>query len=439
MVKYPALIFVVLLLFSNCFADTFVHRYTGETFNGYYLQRKRGGKTQVHIEKKPPRYLGLGSYKIQRNYLGRKDRVYVLSIKDSIDLICETEAFEKAIVLAANQGPLFILIDIDTPGGKAGLAQRICNAIIAVDNCTTVAYVSGDRFGGAFSEGAIIALACDKLYMRKGTSIGAAPPYVAKAAFSPEAIEEGYGQPAAGQFNSAWSAYCAALAERNNRPPLLVKAMVDKDVEVVEISENGKTLFIDPANKPPNQAIIRIWSRKGSLLTLTAAEAAQSGVVDGMVASREELFAGLEAMKATQVRDTRILKARRNFERARRKVDRLIPVITDLQQRSAGIVEDVNTLDQEIRRANELAYRGLYWSPYMGVDIYELEGMLIARDELLGRLLFILNNLMANYRRVLSAAEKYPDLSDTANAIRDSLDAAQATYRRFQPRFRFRY
>ena len=172
MAKYPTFVLAVLLFFSNavwypadCFADTFMHRRTGESFNGYVTQIKKGDKTKVFVEKRKPQFIDLGAYEIRYNYLGRKNKVLIFSIKDSVELICETEAFEKAIVAAANQGPLFILVDIDAPGGRIDLVQRVSEAIIKIHNCRTVAFVSGGQFGGAFSAGAIITLACDRVYM----------------------------------------------------------------------------------------------------------------------------------------------------------------------------------------------------------------------------------------------------------------------------------
>jgi membrane-bound ClpP family serine protease len=175
MIKNAVLI-LVMSVSVNCFADTFVDLQSGETFNGYVLQKKNAGKTQVAIENKSPQYLDLGRYQITRNALGRKNKVYTFSFTNTIDLECEVDAFEKSLVLAANQGPLLILINIDAPGGKTNLVRRICTAIIQADNCETVAFINGGKFGGVFSTAAIVALACDKVYMRQGTYVGAESP-----------------------------------------------------------------------------------------------------------------------------------------------------------------------------------------------------------------------------------------------------------------------
>ncbi|MCX5634545.1 MAG: hypothetical protein NTW55_01700 [Planctomycetota bacterium] len=56
------------------------------------------------------------------------------------------DVFEKTLVLAANQGPLLILINIDTPGGKPDLVRRICAAIMQADNCETAAFINSGNY-----------------------------------------------------------------------------------------------------------------------------------------------------------------------------------------------------------------------------------------------------------------------------------------------------
>lgn len=445
MTKYPALFLVFLLSFSNCLADTFVHRQTGESFNGYVVQRKKANKTQVRVERRPPKYLYLADYDIQRNYLGRKNKVFCFSIKESIDLICETEALEKAMAAAASQGPLFILIEIDTPGGRVDLAQRICAAITKIDNCTTIAFVSGGKFGGAFSAGAVIALACDKVYMRRGTSIGAITPY-AQTTSGPVSIEKVYGQAVGEKFNSMWSAYCAAIAERNNRPGLLVKAMVAKNIEVVEVIEGDKRLFVEPRNKRPDQTTVHIWSDRKSLLTLTAAQAVQCGIADKTVISRDGLFVDLLATRAAQVRSKGIAKAKREFERAKREIDGILPYIDYLEKRAVGLVKELDALEGEMRRANRIYYRERYvrWGyyPYQwGYSNVEFERhrILTGWEGLLNQLLYVLDYLIGNYRDALLVAERHPDLHHHTKTLEEGLNTAEAIYDEVSSRPAFYY
>jgi hypothetical protein len=431
-IKRSARILLVLIFACGCFADTFTNLQSGETFNGYVVHKKKGNKVQVRIENRDPQYIDLSQYKIERNALGRKNKVYIFPIKDSIELICETDAFEKAIEAAVNQGPLYIILDIDTPGGQIDLAKRVCSAITQIDNCTTVAFISGGKLGGAFSAGAVIAMACDKVYMLDGTSIGAASLY-AQTASGPEDLQEAYGQSVADKFNSAWSAYFAAVAELRDRPGQLAKAMVDKDVEVVEVIVDGNSVFIDAKNKKEKQQVVKVWNSKGSLLTLTADNAVKSGIANGKVASREKFFAAVGAANAGQIQDKSVLKAKQDFERAKKEFDRILDSIRYLEQRMSTLLKQFNTPEEQFRQFQKaLQQQGLVDRDgrvisYAEVEI-ERKRLMTEREGLIKELLSTLDGLMANYRNALAMATKYPDLGGYVGGLQKGLTSAQAAY-----------
>lgn len=436
MAKYPAFIFIVLAFFANCFADTFTHLQDDTTFNGYVVRRKRANKTLVYIEKKRPQYLNLRDYQIQPNHLGRKNKVFRFTINDSVNLIAATEAFEKAIVVAANQGSLFILIDIDAPGVRIDLAQRFCAAIAKIDNCRTVAFISGDKFGGAFSASAIIALACDNVYMSHGTTIGSTASYI-EISDNVEELEKHYGRAVAARIRSSWPAYSAAIAERNDRPILLAKAMVDEDIEVIEMAESGKRFFTDSRDKKPTQTIVRTWSEKGSLLALTAAQAARHGIADEVVASRDELLADLAAAEAAQVRNKTISKAIRLYEQARGTMDNILSSISFFEQEAVALAEEIDNLEAEMRRLGRTGYSvrfgtgyNPYWPTYSTVTIGWEE-----RNRLMNGLLRVLEGLMANYSDAISLADKHPDLRYYATTFQQSLNSTQVSYNQVLSRF----
>jgi membrane-bound serine protease (ClpP class) len=119
----------------------------------------------------------LAQWQIVTDRLGRNNKVIVLTIEDEIGLEIETQALEREVAKLSNEGPLFILFEIDTPGGRGDLTQRICGAITQLKSCPTVAFVKGGKYGGALSAGAAVALACDKIYMADNTvSVKPLPP-----------------------------------------------------------------------------------------------------------------------------------------------------------------------------------------------------------------------------------------------------------------------
>ncbi len=448
MIKKAALILVILFSLT-CFADTFVNIQTGEKFNGYVLQKKKVNKTQVAIENKSPQYLDLSQYQITRNALGRKNKVYTFSITNPIDLVCEVEAFEKSLVLAANQGPLFILIEIDTPGGKPDLVKRLCAAIVEADNCETAAFINGGKFGGAFSAGAILALACDKVYMRQGTYIGAEPPG-GELSITPQEDQQADSSQGGEILDPKWPEYCSAIANKKGRPGLLAKAMVDKNIDVVEAVKQGKHFFAEPEdvnNKDPNQFVVRIWNKKGIMLTLTAAEAVKTGIADKIAASQEELLEYLKVTKGILSRDTKISAARRDFEKTKRSVDQILAATGPLEERSADLVAQIEDVEKKIRRINDTIMRenygvvgsDLYWSNYPGVDLDDWRNTIRAREQMAYELLGVLDNQIRNYTKVISLVQKHPDLRQTRQSVQQKLDSAQTLYRNVFSRQQFSY
>lgn len=409
-------IFTCLFLSIPCFADTFTHRRTGEAFHGYATQRKQGDKTIVRIgNKTKPRYLNIADYDIEWNYTGRRNRVIVLPVKNEIELECETEAFEKAIETASNQGPLLILIEIDTPGGRGSMMKRICTAITKTNNCRTVAFVCGGKYGGAYSAGAIIALACDYIYMADNTAIGAATG-VLRTSSGIKDLKSVLGETVGEKFASAARAYIAAIAEQNNRSGLLAKAMVDKDIEVLEVTEEGKSVFIEPQNKKTDQSVLHVWSKKGSLLTLTAAEAVECGMADKLIGSLKELTSELSLTKARIVKNNSILKARRKFEASEQKLEKIYAKIDLHKKRLGSLREQANSLVDEYNRLNHS------YACNRGRLMREIAA---DRKQLLYSSSGILKKLISEYKAVIDLKELHTDLQVDIVAFKKAINSAK--------------
>lgn len=319
----------LMCLFSTvlCPADTFTSRDTGEVFHGYATQVKRGSKTLVRVGKKgKAKYIDMADYRVEQNQQGRKNRIIVISIKDAIELECETVALEKAVETSSNQGPMFILVEIDTPGGREDLMKRICSAISNANNCPTVAFVSGGDYGGAYSAGAVIALTCDYIYMANDTAIGAATPILISETEVKD-LRSAFGATVGEKFMSASRAYIAGIAEQRGRPGALAKAMVDRNIEVVEVAEDDERFFVEPKDVKSEQAVVRTWSEKGTLLTLTAGEAVECGMADGLARSCRTIESKFGLEKPRIVQNNEAAKARRSFEIAKNKFDKLQVVV----------------------------------------------------------------------------------------------------------------
>ncbi len=355
--RRTALIFACVFVSVSVMADTFTNRHTGEVFDGYATQTKRGGKTLVRVGKShKAMYIDPGDYRMEWNLLGRRNQVIVIPIQEQIELECETEALEKAIKASSNQGPAFILIEIDTPGGRMDLMKRICSAITDTDNCVTVGFVVGGEYGGAYSAGAIIALACNYIYMAGDTAIGAATP-VLQSGSAFEDLQSAFGRTIGEKFMSASRGYVASIAEGNGRSGLLAKAMVDEDIRVVEVTDGNDRFFIDPSEQSRGESVVRTWSERGTLLTLTASEAVECGIADGLADSRKSIVSRFRLAEPRIVQSTEPVKARRKFVAAKEKMDKLIMSIdrhVKEVEASEDAAESLRLLDKLVKKYKEL-------------------------------------------------------------------------------------
>jgi len=134
---------------------------------------------------------------------------------------------ERSLQEAAAQGAAFVVLDMDTPGGRVDAAERIADAIS--DSAVPVYTLVNRR---AFSAGALIALSTRRIYMRPGSVIGAATPV------------DGAGQTAPEKIVSAMRSEMRALAEARGLDPLIAEAMVDPDISVEGVVEAGKLLTL---------------------------------------------------------------------------------------------------------------------------------------------------------------------------------------------------
>ncbi|MHC4221767.1 MAG: hypothetical protein ACYST9_05045 [Planctomycetota bacterium] len=331
--------------------------------------------------------IGLAGGQVGVDANSKSDEVVVFELAGEIMLDIETTAFEAALGQVAKRKPLFILLEIDTPGGRTDLAKRICAAITEVKDCKVIAFIRGGKYGGAISAGAAVAFACDEIYMVDNATIGAATVIAMSKSGRPEELKKAYGQEIGEKFSSAWRAYLASLAEKNQRCGLLARAMVDKDIEVVEVREQNSLsrAFIEPVNKQPSQKVVHTWSKKGSLLTLTAGEAVKCGAADKLIESREKLLADLGAKNAKVVVNKEMQKAHTEFDRAHGQLKRIR-----------------KSIDFKIKQSKD---------PLPAAQVLK-----------------ILRQARSEFKRLIQLGKKYPDLNLNIQGLEDELNSVEAGY-----------
>lgn len=151
--------------------------------------------------------------------------VWVIPVQGVIELGL-APFVERSLREAGEAGASAVILDIDTPGGRVDAAERIADAL-QDSPVPTFAYVNRR----AFSAGAMISLATDRIYMRPGSTIGAATPVVGEER-APEKIV------------SAMRSEMRALAEAAGLDPRVAEAMVDETLEVPGVVEAGRLLTL---------------------------------------------------------------------------------------------------------------------------------------------------------------------------------------------------
>ena len=135
--------------------------------------------------------------------------VYRIRLDSDIDKAAQrlvTVGLEKA----ERAGADFVLIDIDTYGGAVDAADSIRSAILRYEK-PVAAYVNMQ----AASAGALISIACDSIYMKTGSSIGAAT------------VVDQSGNVMPDKYQSFMRGMMRSTAQATGRDPKIAESMTD--------------------------------------------------------------------------------------------------------------------------------------------------------------------------------------------------------------------
>ncbi len=197
---------------------------------------------------------------------GNKTLIYTFAIKDNIAAPTwriTQEAIEEALALEAD----VVILHLNTYGGEVSAADSIRTKLL---NAPMPVHVFIDD--NAASAGALIAIACDSIYMKPGGKIGAAT------------VVNQTGEQVPDKYQSYMRATMRATAEAHgkdtvvsgsdtlymwHRDPAIAEAMVDPKLYVEGVIDTGQ------------------------VLTFTASEAIANGYCEGTAANIEEVIAKL--------------------------------------------------------------------------------------------------------------------------------------------------
>lgn len=193
----------------------------------------------------------------------QRQRVLQVNLRTEVNSVAWME-MSKGLQKAASEKFDAVLINMNTYGGEVLYADSIRTAIL---NAPIPVYVFINN--NAASAGALISVACDKIFMRTSATIGASTVVDQTGAAAPD------------KYQSYMRGIIRATAEaqgrdtliangdtsiRWHRNPKIAEAMVDPDIYIAGIIDTGK------------------------VLTFTANEASANGFCDGIVESSSELI-----------------------------------------------------------------------------------------------------------------------------------------------------
>lgn len=181
-------------------------------------------------------------------YSQQKTKVYTFDMKEEIGPAA-WRLTKRAFDAAAESKASVMLIRMNTYGGMVDYADSIRTKFLN-SPIKTIVYIDNN----AASAGALIALACDKIYMKSGAGIGAASVVNPQGEIMPE------------KYQSYMRGLMRATAEAKGRDPKIAEAFVDPDIAIPNIIEKGK------------------------VLTLTSKEAIKVGYCEAEAASIEEVL-----------------------------------------------------------------------------------------------------------------------------------------------------
>lgn len=244
-------------------------------------------------------------------------RVVICNVSDMVD--DGLAVIIKRAVEEAKEADALVLV-IDTYGGLVDSALEITDTLLHAPT-TTVAYIRGK---GAISAGALIAFACDAIFMAPDSNIGASTPLEISAGGEQNiAVTE--------KSMSYLRSRYRMLAENKGHNPLLGEAMVDADIELwgalddagyysvyrveadrvvdVAVACPKKPRFQLPTpcptpTLPPDHTLppsAELITKAGKLLTLTSQEALQCRLAFAVADNLDAVLKTIQCDSAARV------------------------------------------------------------------------------------------------------------------------------------------
>lgn len=446
------------ILASTVMADTFKHKESGESFSGFVTQKTAGNQTLVYNDDESKMMpVVLGDYDIVYNVKGRRDGVSLLELTSPEIFLSDavSKKVAAAITETSNKGPIAIIVQIDSPGGRGDYMKTVVDAILQTKNCPVISYISGGTYGGVYSAAAIVALSCKKVYINPTAGIGAVSS-ISDGYLNKESYSDHF-QVYSSDSLLNYSSFVNGIAHQKAYSELLLRAFVDKRLSIIEVANiDGSREFIQKNDRQPTQTLVRTLTEGmavpqnaaemtpadvvGKVLNLTAKDAVELGLANGYAASVAEILSGMQIADAKITPIGGIQDIVKKYVATKRKIAQGLGRI-DLYEKNIALLDEqfasvdkqlrLGTQTHEVSRGNDVAYSSRQSLPSNYNYYYDENATRTGRNQqnrfptptsqtiitevpsvniqvIYNQLTVSLRNLISEYRGVLNLVKRYP-------------------------------
>lgn len=265
---------------------------------------------------------------------GKVLRFCYIPVVGEIGVEVKAEDFEIVVRNVLTYKAETFVLYIDSPGGSTAVTEKILAKMARLKGARLVALVKR-----AHSTAAVLAMACPDIYMVADATIGDVTPFKGKKAPKPAA------------FPSAAAAAFRTAAQNAKHSPLILKGMMDKDVELSVPA--GKVGVVQGAGG-------KGLTKKGSIMTLTSAEAVQCGLARGIAPNLDAIKKALGADRSWYMAwsggqtfmKNKAAQGRLAFRQGE-YLESIAPQLAALNSQIKNMVDEANRLIAENRRLKD--------------------------------------------------------------------------------------
>lgn len=291
-------------------------------------------------------------------------RALRIKIEGRLNPLSESYLLQQ-IARARAEGVNLLIFDINSAGGLFAEAGKAADAIAALEDIKTVAYID-DR---ALGVSALIPLACDQIIFRKGSRMGDVSYQLTDSDQAAELDE---------RLTGILADQAEALARTQGHPTAVARALVDPSavVHLARDNEVGSVGYVLDsqvfAHPERYQVLETVKSAEGSVWTLTADQAVEYQLATSAVGDLRELQSVLNLPEGT------LREARRTW------VDSVVFFLNEPWMKGLLLFVGFFMLVLELKLPGiglpaitaALAFLLFFWSSYLGGTADTLEILL---------------------------------------------------------------